>query len=660
MSGDDPADGPPAAAPGAAPEADDAGPDGEEGSRRHTGASGEDGHGSSGKNEDRGSDEESEDHRSDRESEDRGSSGKSEDRRSDRESDETGEDGAETASRRGVETAGRRLHPLSVPYRAVTRALRPSTLLIVVTAVGPGSLDPQSLTFIGLLLAGLAATFAYQYGYYRRFRFALTDDTLDVASGVLSRRSREIPLRRVQNVDVGQNPLQRAMGIAAVRIETAGGGDTEAVLEYLGREAAERLRDDLRRAARRARANDGEVEVGAEAGTADEAEPGVDETVGGEGESESEREEVFALSRRSLAVVSLFSFDAGAGVISSVVGVLLSGGDPSNLVGVGRVLADLPLGPVETAVIGVAAVGVLAWLLSVVLTVARYYGFRLVRVDEGLEYERGLVQQYSGTIPVEKVQTVSLRSDLVHRRLGYLAVAVETAGYSPGSERSARQLAVPLAPRAEALRVARSVEPFAVDDDEDDAEATFGLERPPRRARRRYVVRFALAVLALTGLAAVALGLLTARGVGPGLAVDRRLLAAPLAALLLTPVAAHRRWRSRGHAAGPEHFLARTGYWRRVTRVVPYYRVQTVIESRTPFQRRRRLASVTADTASSASLLGGEAVALDVDVGRAVALRERLRTELDGAIGARASDRERPEEARNADGDDPAGGQTSG
>ncbi|PSQ41679.1 hypothetical protein BRD10_00035 [Halobacteriales archaeon SW_12_71_31] len=654
MSGDDPADGPPAAAPETGRAAAD-GPDGEEGGRQHTGASGEDGHGS-------------DHHGSDEESDGDGSSGKSEDHGSDRESggdgsdqgsDETGEDGTETASRRGVETAGRQLHPLSVPYRAVTRALRPSTILVVVTAVGPGSLDPQSLTFTGLLLAGLAATFAYQYGYYRRFRFALTGDTLDVASGVLSRRSREIPLRRVQNVDVGQNPLQRAMGIAAVRIETAGGGDTEAVLEYLGRETAERLRDDLRRAARRARAVDGEVET--EAGTADGAEPGVDETVGGESESESEseREEVFTLSRRSLAVVSLFSFDAGAGVVSSVVGALLSGGDPSNLVGVGRVLADLPLGPVETAVIGVAAVGVLAWLLSVVLTVARYYGFRLVRVDEGLEYERGLVQQHSGTIPVEKVQTVSLRSNLVHRRLGYLAVAVETAGYSPGSERSARQLAVPLAPRSEALRVARSVEPFAVDDD-DDAEATFGLERPPRRARRRYVVRFALAVLALTGLAAVALGLLAARGVGPGLAVDRRLLAAPLAALLLTPVAAHRRWRSRGHAAGPEHFLARTGYWRRVTRVVPYYRVQTVIESRTPFQRRRRLASVTADTASSASLLGGEAVALDVDADRAVALRERLRTELDRVIGARASDRERPEEARSADGDDPADGQTSG
>jgi len=538
---------------------------------------------------------------------------------------------------RPVDVDGRRLHPLSVPYRAVTRAVRPSTLFVVVTAVGSGSLDPQSLTFLGMVVAGIVATFAYQYGYYRRFRFALTRGTLDVASGVLSRRSREIPLRRVQNVDVGQNPLQRLMGIAAIRVETAGGGDTEAVFECLGREPAEQLRDDLRRAAKRARASGDD----ADPTTDDELSPAIDEV------DESDREEVFALSTRSLLVLSLLSFDAGAGVISSVVGAVLSGGDPSNLVGVGRLLSSLPLRPVETALIGLLAVGVLAWVLSVVLTFARYYGFRLVRVDDGLEYERGLLQQYSGTIPVEKVQTVSLRSNLAHRCLGYLTVAVETAGYSPGSERSAKQLAVPLARRPEALRVARSVEPFPVESTatgdtttaEDRAAGPPRLERPPRRARRRYVVRFALAVLLVSAVGAVAVRLLAVRNLGPELAVDRRLLAGPLFALLVTPVAAHLRWRSRGYATGSEHFLVRTGFWRRVTRIVPYYRVQTVVETRTVFQRRRDLASVTADTASTASLLGGEAVAVDIDATRAETLRGQLQTALDRAIRERVAER---------------------
>ncbi len=516
---------------------------------------------------------------------------------------------------------GRGLHPLSVPYRAAARALRPTTLIVFVTVVGSGSMNPESAGFLAIVVGTLLLSIAFQYAYYLRFEYALGAETLDVTSGVVSRRSREIPLRRVQNVDVEQNPVQRAIGIAAVRVETAGGGDTEAVFEYVGREEARRLREELRRAARRARAGESETE------------PGADDAV------ESEREEVFAISTRSVVVLSLFSFDAGAGLVSSLVGTLLSGGDPTNLVGVQRVLTSVPLSPLETAVVGVAAVAALAWLLSVVLTFARYYGFRLVRVEDGLEYERGLLQQFSGSIPVDKVQTVSVRSNLAHRGLGYATVAVETAGYSPGSDRSARQLAVPLAPRDEALSVARSVKGFD--------RAALDVTRPPHRARQRYAVRFALVVAVLTGLAAVTLRLLATRGIGPGLAVDRRLLAVPALALLLTPLAAHLRWRSRGYRTTADHFVARTGYWRRVTRVVPYYRVQTVIDTRSVFQRRRRLATVVADTASSASLLGGDAAAIDVDADAATDLRERLRTELDRAIRRRASG--------GPDADDPAG-----
>jgi len=514
-------------------------------------------------------------------------------------------DGERTTPDRAVGEPARGLHPLSVPYRAVARALRPTTLIVLATAVGAGSIDSGSATFVAIVVGTLLFAVVFQYAYYLRFEYRLADTTLDVVSGVLSRRSREIPLGRIQNVDVEQNPVQRAIGIAAVRVETAGGGDTEAVLEYVSRAEAERLRSTLRR-----------VEDESTAVTEDP-----DATV------DSDREEVFTLSTRSLAVLSLFSFDAGAGVVSSLAGALLSGGDPSNLVGVRRVLDTLPLSPTQTALLGVAAVAVLAWLLSVVLTFARYYDFRLVRVDDRLEYERGLLQQFSGSIPVDKVQTVSLRSNVAHRRLGYVTVAVETAGYSPGSDRSARQLAVPLAPRGEALSVARSVEAFD--------PAALSLTRPPRRARRRYVARFGLAIAVLTGLLAGALRLLEGYGIGPGLAVDQRLLAVPAVALVLAPVAAHLRWRNRGYNTTDEHFVARTGFWRRATRVVPYYRVQTVIDSRSVFQRRRRLATVVADTASSASLLGGDAAAIDVDADVGTDLRERLRTGLDGAIRRR-------------------------
>jgi putative membrane protein len=248
--------------------------------------------------------------------------------------------------------------------------------------------------------------------------------------------------------------------------------------------------------------------------------------------------------------------------------------------------------------------------VSAAFTFAGYYGFRLTRANGDLRYERGLVQRYSGTVPLDKVQTVAVDENVLMRGLGYASLRVETAGYAPGSSRSGgAEEAVPLANRAFVYDLARDLEPFG--------DGSF--EAPPRRARRRYAGRYVLALVGATALL---------------FAVDRFVVSlgalrfAPLPFVLVAPVAAHFKWRNRGYRLDEDHFVTRTGFWRRTTRAVPYYRVQTVFERRTVFQRRWGLASVTADTASSASLLGRDATAFDVDDDEGRRLHDALRTRL--------------------------------
>ncbi|MEA5387180.1 PH domain-containing protein [Haloarculaceae archaeon H-GB11] len=78
-------------------------------------------------------------------------------------------------------------------------------------------------------------------------------------------------------------------------------------------------------------------------------------------------------------------------------------------------------------------------------------------------------------------------------------------------------------------------------------------------------------------------------------------------------LAARATWQNRGRALGEDHVFTRNGFWRRRTQLVPYYRVQTVIEKRSFFQRRWDLSTVVVDTAGSRSLLGDDASAVDVD-----------------------------------------------
>jgi putative membrane protein len=133
-----------------------------------------------------------------------------------------------------------KLHPLSLLFRALPRGVQLGSFGFFIVTIAasivpvPGGFALTVAATVGGFLVGVG----YETLYYRRFEYELTTDTLDIGSGVLSRREREIPVRRVQNVDIERGIVQRALSIAAVGIETAGGGETEADLRYVGYEEA--------------------------------------------------------------------------------------------------------------------------------------------------------------------------------------------------------------------------------------------------------------------------------------------------------------------------------------------------------------------------------------------------------------------------------------
>jgi putative membrane protein len=477
-----------------------------------------------------------------------------------------------------------KLDPLSIPYRAGESVVRLAWLLVFLVF---GSSGLTGASGIGALVVGyFVVMLGYQLVVYQRFEYELTEDTLDIASGVASRRRREIPIRRVQNVDISRNVVQRLLGLAQIDLETAGGSSTEASLRYVSLEEAERLQAEIGRLKRDV---DGET---------------------GEAVPEPDREELFAITPKELGLLGVVGIDLR---LLSFVTVLLPVVAPS----LRDRFADPLLGLAVTAPVAAVVVVAATAAVSGLLAVANYYGFRLTRAGDDLQYERGLLQRYSGTIPLGKVQTLSISENVIARRLGYASLAVETAGYAPGEAGS--ESAVPLADRERVFDLARSVEPF------DDVD----YERPPKRARQRYAVRYA----------AVALS-----AVGAAFAVDRftGLTFAwyvTLGLLALAPVAAHLKWRNLGYDVQAEYVVLREGFWTRTVTVVPYYRVQTVVDSRTVFQRRRRLATLVVDTAGSSGLTGRQPRALDIDEARAADLRETVADRLQEALADRRSER---------------------
>lgn len=88
---------------------------------------------------------------------------------------------------------------------------------------------------------------------YARWRFALDENYLDIAKGIIWRKRYIIPFIRVQNTDTRQGPIMRMFGLSSVTVSTAAGAheipglDTAqaAVLRDKSAEFARLAREDV-------------------------------------------------------------------------------------------------------------------------------------------------------------------------------------------------------------------------------------------------------------------------------------------------------------------------------------------------------------------------------------------------------------------------------
>jgi putative membrane protein len=304
----------------------------------------------------------------------------------------------------------RRLHPLT----PLLRGWR--FLLIMAAAVGQQGLrDSEGFDpfYVGLAVLG-ATLLAVVFGFvvWRTTRYRLTATELQVDSGLLQRRSRRVPLARLQSVDVVRPVIARVLGLAELRLEVVGGGSTEAPLAYLNEADAQRLRSQL---------------LARAAGRAEDVEQPPADAV-------------------------LVAVPTGTLLASVVLGY------PLVLTVAVVAGAIVVLGLQATAAVPVLIGALPAYIGFMTVAVKRVlseYGFTVSESPDGLRLRHGLLDTRSQTIPPGRVQSVRVLEPLFWRRWGWVRVEVDVAGYEGGrgEQQSATSALLPVAPRqlAEAL-----------------------------------------------------------------------------------------------------------------------------------------------------------------------------------------------------------------
>lgn len=433
--------------------------------------------------------------------------------------------------------AGRRhLHGSAVPIWFLYDLGRGVVGVIPILIAGGNALWLLGAMGVGLLIAPVVR--------YRRFGYEIDAGALVVEGGLLSRWQRVIPRERVQSIDVVQKLRHRAFGVVELRIESAGGAQTEAALVAVRPEEADRIR-----------------RWAAGAGVGEPAPAVKDESAA-----------LARLTGKDLLVAGI------TGGRVAVLAVLIGYGQ--EFVGedsFGRI-ADFAeqLMPGATVVVVIAALAaavlVLSLSLSIALTILIYWDFTVRMEEDRLVITRGLMEKRKAQVPLRRVQAIQVNENFLRRPFGLASLSVVVAGYSSDAQdKEESSVLLPLARRERAWRLATQILGAPPD------LAFLPLPRSPGRALARQIL---LSVLfgAMAGIAGVVV--LGPRG------------AAGFALAPITSLFSWVTWRSGGHGVAPGYVVVRAGALVRKTSIVPEANIQHLQLTRSVLQKSFRLATV--------------------------------------------------------------------
>jgi putative membrane protein len=322
----------------------------------------------------------------------------------------------------------RRLHPLSPVVRSYRGFLAVLTLAALSSsgAIGSGA-GPR---WYDVVLPAAVAVAAIVNWFVTRWK--LDGVTLRIETGLLRRDSRQLPVARIQAVDLVRPFLARMLGLAELRVRLAGSGDADGRLAYLTEQGAVALRARLLAA-----------HHGLDPATPEPAEQVVTSVPVGR-----------LLGAALISTVAIAAVVVVAGAVIAVV-------SPAGLI---------------------AAVGSLVWWLIIVAMVvwrhvSSQWGFTVATSPDGVRIRRGLLGTVAETIPVQRVQAVRMVEPLLWRPLHWCRLEVDVAGHlgrdKAEGTHAVRKALLPVGSPQEARRLLRIALP----------DTPPAVTAPPRRAR---------------------------------------------------------------------------------------------------------------------------------------------------------------------------------
>lgn len=291
----------------------------------------------------------------------------------------------------------------------IIKRIRQNIYLLAVPFFKKNLMEDYGLyIFLGLGLL-FVIQFVYSYLSYLKFQFSIREDAFHLDHGVIKLSHVEIPFERIQNINLQQNILQQVFNVVGFEIETAGEGTAEIKIKALQNDFAKALKNKLIEEKKRAKNELSPDDENTE--TAEIASEEISET----GDSE-EKSLLFKLSFSRLLKVGVSSnFLKGLGLLFAFFAYVYNFVMDflSNIYDIdfdedfkNRIPETLSF-----MVIVILSLFILGFIITVLMTILKYFDLKIVKNQQNYEVEYGLFKRVNKVIKKSKTQIFEIETN---------------------------------------------------------------------------------------------------------------------------------------------------------------------------------------------------------------------------------------------------------
>jgi len=277
------------------------------------------------------------------------------------------------------------------------KAIWPFILLVLVRSDGERDIAGEIIFILFPIIAFVAAFVNYLF-----FRFRVTDEEIQVKSGVFSRKQITLPLHKIQAVHINQNWIQKILDISEVAFDTPGSADAEVKLQ-LNTLQAEKLMSYVLNHSKEKESNENQAQLISELSFKDLLKLGLT----------SNHFETL------LIVIGIFlSF------LNSIKDILDDYKEDLLEVSTNQILESSIL----FIITGILALTLLSVVVSLFRTILAYINFQIKKTVQGFNIDKGLINRSQKLVPFEKVQYVSWKTNWLRKKISMYLFEFHTIG----------------------------------------------------------------------------------------------------------------------------------------------------------------------------------------------------------------------------------------